>query len=453
MNNKKLALAVIAVLLVAGLIGAGIMAWFTSEQAIVGNLFEAGTLVIELDEETPAEALMKFENMQPGDVEEATATIKNAGTLPFKFYAIITEDSHVPGNDGAGSEGGYLPDMLVVTVTMQGGKVYEAPLSALLNQVLVYADDDGDPVTVDPDETADINIKVVFNTAAGNEYQNAAFTGTITFIATQVDNPTEWQIFTFEKEKETAVEFSTQGVEMKVKAGDDTNTVITVERYDTSTNPPPSDMDPAGIYLDINADPPLPEGSEVVLEVSYAHLLPLPGGFPESALKLFHFNDTTGEWEDVTETVDTVNKKIISEPISSFSVFGIFYDKEAIVEAALAEVNNVPKTGEPYTFEEDIDAPFLSKPIEAGTTTTSLRSSQVMAIMFHVLQKNKDVLGLDYTGFDALSAEDKQMVIALMLDFKDGRHPVPHPEIEAGPFKSAEDLRVIFDWFVTAFSG
>jgi hypothetical protein len=76
MNNKKLALAVIAVLLVAGLIGAGIMAWFTSEQAIVGNLFEAGTLVIELDEETPAEALMKFENMQPGDVEEATPPLR-----------------------------------------------------------------------------------------------------------------------------------------------------------------------------------------------------------------------------------------------------------------------------------------------------------------------------------------------------------------------------------------
>ena len=48
MNNKKLALAVIAVLLVAGLIGAGIMAWFTSEQAIVGNLFEAGTWSLSL---------------------------------------------------------------------------------------------------------------------------------------------------------------------------------------------------------------------------------------------------------------------------------------------------------------------------------------------------------------------------------------------------------------------
>ncbi len=325
MNNKKLALAVIAVLLVAGLIGAGIMAWFTSEQAIVGNLFEAGTLVIELDEETPAEALMKFENMQPGDVEEATATIKNAGTLPFKFYAIITEDSHVPGNDGAGSEGGYLPDMLVVTVTMQGGKVYEAPLSALLNQVLVYADDDGDPVTVDPDETADINIKVVFNTAAGNEYQNAAFTGTITFIATQVDNPTEWQIFTFEKEKETAVEFSTQGVEMKVKAGDDTNTVITVERYDTSTNPPPSDMDPAGIYLEISADPPLPEGSEVVLEVSY---LPLPPGVDETELKLYRYNETTGQWDDLDAEVDT-DKKVLRATLSGLSTFGIFYDAEA----------------------------------------------------------------------------------------------------------------------------
>ncbi len=71
-----------------------------------------------------------------------------------------------------------------------------------------------------------------------------------------------------------------------------------------------------------------------------------------------------------------------------------------------------------------------------------------MAIMFHVLQKNKDVLGLDFTGFDALSDSGKLMTIAYMLDFKDGRPPVPHPE--AGPFKSAEQLKEIFDTVVEA---
>jgi parallel beta-helix repeat protein len=112
---------------------------------------------------------------------------------------------------------------------------------------------------------------------------------------------------------------------MKVKAGDDTNTVITVERYDTSTNPPPSDMDPAGIYLDITADPPLPEGSEVVLEVSY---LPLPPGVDETELKLYRYNETTGQWDDLDAEVDT-DKKVLRATLSGFSTFGIFYDAEA----------------------------------------------------------------------------------------------------------------------------
>ena len=442
MNNKKLTLAVIAVLLVAGLVGTGIMAWFTSEQAIKDNLFQAGTLVIELADGTPAEALLSFDNMQPGDLEEATATIVNAGSLPFKFYAIITEDGHVLGDDGAVSAGGYLPDVLDVTLTMQGGKVYEGPLAALLNGVLVYADASGQPVTVDPGETADIDIKVVFNEAAGNEYQNASFTGTITFIATQVGNPAEWQSFTFEKDKETEVGFDTQGVDMKVNPGEDSNTVISVERFDSAPVDPPAGMDPAGIYLNISANPPMPEGSEVVLEVSYAHLLPLPAGFQETAIKLFHFNDSTGEWEDITESVDTVNKKIISKAISSFSVFGIYYDMEAMVDAALDKINNVPNYGDTYTFEEDIELSDGTI-VEEGTTINFLWSIHVEALMLHALRN--PVLGLDFTGFDALSESGKQMAIAAMNDVKNG-HLIP----EASPFKSVEQLQEVFDLIVEA---
>ncbi len=317
MNNKKLTLAVIAVLLVAGLMGIGIMAWFTSQKSIDNNLFQAGTLVIELAGDTPAEALLSFDNMQPGDVEEATATIKNSGTLDFKFYAIITEDGHVPGNDGAGSADGYLPDVLDVTVTMQGGKVYEGPLSALLNQVLVYADANGDPVTVAPEQTADINIKVLFNEAAGNEYQNASFTGTITFIATQVGNPAEWQSFTFEKDKETEVGFDTQGVDMKFTSGENINTVISVEKYVFNPTPPPFATAPV-FYLDINSSEPLPPGTSVILMVSYDPA-ELPAGINEDELRLYHY--TGGTWVDITDYVDTANKKIVSVPVSSFSTF------------------------------------------------------------------------------------------------------------------------------------
>lgn len=317
MNNKKLALAVMAVLLVAGLMGVGIMAWFTSQKSIENNLFQAGTLVIELAEGTPAEALMKFENMQPGDVEEATATIKNAGSLPFKFYAIISEDDSVLGNGGAESEGGYLPDALDVTVTMGGGQVYKGTLTQLLDQVLVFADEYDIPVTIAAGATANIGIKVEFNTAAGNEYQGASFTGTITFIATQVNNPAEWQSFAFEKDKETEVSFDTQGVDMKFTSGENINTVISVEKYVFNPTPPPFATAPV-FYLDINSSEPLPPGTSVILMVSYDPA-ELPAGINEDELRLYHY--TGGTWVDITDYVDTANKKIVSVSVSSFSTF------------------------------------------------------------------------------------------------------------------------------------
>ena len=317
MNNKKLALAVMAVLLVAGLMGVGIMAWFTSQKSIENNLFQAGTLVIELAEGTPAEALMKFENMQPGDVEEATAVIKNAGSLPFKFYAIISEDDSVLGNGGAESEGGYLPDALDVTVTMGGGQVYKGTLTQLLDQVLVFADEYDIPVTIAAGATANIGIKVEFNTAAGNEYQGASFTGTITFIATQVGNPAEWQSFTFEKDKETEVGFDTQGVDMKFTSGENINTVISVEKYVFNPTPPPFATAPV-FYLDINSSEPLPPGTSVILMVSYDPA-ELPAGINEDELRLYHY--TGGTWVDITDYVDTANKKIVSVSVSSFSTF------------------------------------------------------------------------------------------------------------------------------------
>ena len=414
MNNKKLALAVMAVLLVAGLIGTGIMAWFTSQKSIENNLFQAGTLVIELAGDTPAEALMEFENMQPGDVEEATAVIKNAGSLPFKFYAIISEDDSVLGNDDAGSEGGYLPDVLNVTVTMQGGQVYEGPLSALLNQVLVYADASGAPVTVAPGETADIDIKVVFNTAAGNEYQGASFTGTITFIATQVNNPAEWQSFAFEKDKETEVSFATQGVDMKVKAGEESNTVIKVERYDFDPVAPPAGLDPAGVYLNISANPPLPADSEVVLEVSYDPDA-LPAGINETDLKLFHF--TGGNWVDITDTVDTVNKKIISKPISGFSTFGVFYkvlvynEKTGLIYTTIQSAIEAANAGDTIivnegTFEESltIDKEGLILKSAFGPESTVIdgggAASSITITADNVTVEGFTVTGAADTGFD-----------------------------------------------------
>jgi predicted ribosomally synthesized peptide with SipW-like signal peptide len=443
--NKKLLLIIFAVVLAAGLIGGGIMAWFTASDSVEGNTFTAGTLVMNVYSngmlvtgDNNGEVKFTFANIYPGWEGTWVVKLDNVGSLPFKYAvsAGVTGRSY--------SEEGYkLEDY--IRVEYRGGDYLLADV--LANQPLFAGTRDAG------EEGAEYTVRFYMPETTGNEAQGLALELKLDAVATQLADSTEYKSLVFIEGEETPVSFASQGVDMKVKAGEDSNTVISIERYDSDPADPPAGKDPAGIYLEISADPPLPEGSEVVLEVSYAHLLPLPEGFVETALQLFHFNDVTGEWEDITEVVDTVNNKIISKPITSFSVFGIFCDLEkAVVDAALAEVNNVPKPGEPYTFEEDIDAPFLLKPIKAGDTTQGLSNPQVQALLLHALRKNKDVLGLDFTGFDALGDDIQQLLIAYMLDFMDGRPPAQHPEIEAGPFKSAEDLRVIFDWYVIAFS-
>ena len=54
MNNKKLALAVIAVLLVAGLIGAGIMAGLPVNEPSLAIYLKPAPWSLSLHEETPA---------------------------------------------------------------------------------------------------------------------------------------------------------------------------------------------------------------------------------------------------------------------------------------------------------------------------------------------------------------------------------------------------------------
>lgn len=182
--NKRIVTSLFVIALAAILVSGATMAWFTSQTEITGNLFQAGTLTLGLGEVH----LLPFEltNMQPGDVKTEDVTVQNLGSLDFKFKAVITEDEAAP----AAGEPGYLPDQLWVTVTMEAGKVYAGTLADLLGNDLVYTDADSNVVPL-PAETGEgkVEFKVEFLTGAGNDYQGSGFSGTITFIATQVNNP------------------------------------------------------------------------------------------------------------------------------------------------------------------------------------------------------------------------------------------------------------------------
>ena len=181
--NKRIVTSLFVIALAAILVSGATMAWFTSQVEITGNLFQAGTLTLELGEHPLP---FELDNMQPGEVYEEEVTVQNTGSLDFKFKVVITEDGAAP----AAGNPGYLPDQLWVTVSMDTGKVYEGALADLLATDLVYADADGNVVPLEAEDgEGKVSFKVEFLTTAGNDYQDSSFSGTITFIATQVNNP------------------------------------------------------------------------------------------------------------------------------------------------------------------------------------------------------------------------------------------------------------------------
>jgi predicted ribosomally synthesized peptide with SipW-like signal peptide len=182
--NKRIVASLFVIFLAAILVSGGTMAWFTSQTEISGNIFQAGTLTLGLEE--GHELPFALDNLQPGDVYKEEVTVQNIGSLPFKFKVVISENEAEP----ASGEPGYLPDQLWVTVSMEAGKVYEGTLADLLGADLVYADADGNVVSLPAEDgEGKVAFEVKFLTSAGDDYQASSFSGTITFIATQVNNP------------------------------------------------------------------------------------------------------------------------------------------------------------------------------------------------------------------------------------------------------------------------
>jgi predicted ribosomally synthesized peptide with SipW-like signal peptide len=82
---RKILIALLGVLLVAALAGAGTFAYFSDTETSTGNTFTAGTLDLTLGESEGAP--VNLTNMKPGDTAEGTITVKNVGSLAGSLYA------------------------------------------------------------------------------------------------------------------------------------------------------------------------------------------------------------------------------------------------------------------------------------------------------------------------------------------------------------------------------
>ncbi len=189
---KKLLIVFIVVVSLAGLIGIA-SALFTSQKIVDNNLFTSGTVVLNT---SPADMVVTFSNMAPGDEYTAPITVTNEGTLDLR-YAV---KSVATDTDGKGLMGQL--DLTIKTGVADcsnagfgtGGTVLYATgdLGSALGIKLIGDNatgaQAGDRELVANTGSEVLCFNVLLPTSTGNAFQGATTTATFTFDAEQIKN-------------------------------------------------------------------------------------------------------------------------------------------------------------------------------------------------------------------------------------------------------------------------
>jgi len=165
--NKKLIISLVMIGVLAFGLGLGSYAWFTSTATSSDNLFETGTLVIDVD--SPVIAVEEFNNIYPSwNSGLETYAVRNEGTLDLKYRMTVE-----------GPEGNMLFDGVTPIQVSINGKAY------------VDIDEAGtvEIGQIAAGQTDGLELQFRLPAEADNEYQDETASFTFVFEATQVDNP------------------------------------------------------------------------------------------------------------------------------------------------------------------------------------------------------------------------------------------------------------------------
>ena len=209
---NKLLMSIMVIGIAALFLGAGTFAYFSDTETSTNNTFTAGTLDLDITDNTP----ITLTNMKPGDSATGSMTVENIGGLPGCLYATswyVTADG-IP-NPYADMTDDEVAKMLLITAFTAdtvdilfkipevdgnpGKSVYDLVNDPSGNDP-AYSPPGGYPaspgqlntwysydtdMTADPSESHIYSLTILFDTAAGNDYQGDGITLTFEFLLTQ----------------------------------------------------------------------------------------------------------------------------------------------------------------------------------------------------------------------------------------------------------------------------
>ncbi len=179
---RRILLSLLAIGILASLMGLGGLSLFTASTDNDGNAFTSGSVDIST---SPASAFLTMSDMAPGDSVTAQLTVSNDGTLELR-YAMTTSATNVDTLD--------LRDALTFTVktlgtdctTFDGTELYTGTLASGAIGDPTTGGDSGDR-TLAASGSEDLCFKVELPSSATGP-EGAATTATFTFDAEQTKN-------------------------------------------------------------------------------------------------------------------------------------------------------------------------------------------------------------------------------------------------------------------------
>ena len=174
----------LAIIAAVGAIAIGATrAYFSDTETSTGNTFTAGTLSINLyNQNTTAALQFSLTNWAPGDETLVNFDVLNAGSLPINIRGFAA---------GVWNTNPVNSDKVKVTKVERwdNGWVTLAADSGGITGWLYYSPNgqNANLYTIDAGQKAQLQLTVVFDSTAGNEYQGKIFNASITTEAKQVN--------------------------------------------------------------------------------------------------------------------------------------------------------------------------------------------------------------------------------------------------------------------------
>jgi spore coat-associated protein N len=204
---KKILGLTVSALMVMGLVGSGTWAFFNDTETVTGNYFSAGTLDLDVNSSDDPTAVFALSDVVPGDTDNATITLYNAGSITGELDISITAvsnsentSSNTEFQDLGGAALGASANLSlwldidnndVISAgdlgLLPNGSTYDATAGLQYNSIDAHNNMDVNPAVASmaSGDTYKLWAEYYIDTSIGNEIQGDYVTFTIGFVLEQ----------------------------------------------------------------------------------------------------------------------------------------------------------------------------------------------------------------------------------------------------------------------------